>query len=139
MPAWVSAIVSAVTGLFSGAGSLSSVAKWVGLGIGTLAVVLLIVWLGWSRSSLKADLAVAQADLAAVTTALDSNRAALDELMAAAATQATALAERDRQISKINAQAKEWRRKWQEALRNDKTTREWADGPLPDAVRGMLR
>ena len=130
-------ILSAITGLFgsSSAGWL----KWASLGVGVLAVAAVVVWLGWSRANLRADLAQSEANLAAVQTAYDASRAAMATLQAVMAARAEALAERDNEISKINAQSRVWQRKWQEAIRNEPETRDWADTALPESVRSLLQ
>lgn len=130
------ALVSKAVGLFAGK---SSLLKWVALGVGMVAVGIVILWLLWSRAAFKADLALAEMDLAAMTTAYEANRAALAELEQISEAKDLALAERDQAIKDIEEQRDEVRRKWREALRNDEKTRDWADTPLPASVRGLLQ
>lgn len=133
---WSTAL-SAITGLFGS--SSSDWLKWAAMGVGVLAIAVVIVWLGWSRSMLRTDLALAQKDLAAVQTAYDASRAAMATLQAVMAARAEALAERDKEISKINADRAALRRRWQEAIRNEPETRDWAGTALPESVRGLLQ
>jgi hypothetical protein len=126
--------VSTVFGLFTGSSS-----KWIGIGLGGLALAILLGWLLWSRASLKADLIQERADRITVQTALDAKVKAFDELQSAKEAAINALADRDKKISEITAQSRTWQRKWQEAVRNDQETRDWAGTPLPAAVRELLQ
>lgn len=119
-----------------GAVKWAKVAAVAGL---VLAVAAVIGWLALSRANLRADLAQAHTSLAAVQTAYETNKAALAELKRISATKDEALAERDRAIKTIEVERDAARRKWREALRNEPETRDWADTPLPDAVRGLLQ
>ena len=106
---------------------------------GGLVLAVLLGWLFWSRASLKADLIQERADRIAVQNAYDAKSAAFTELQAVTAATVKALADRDKQISQITAQSRVWQRKWQEAVRNDKETRDWAGTGLPASVRELLQ
>jgi len=131
-----STLIAKAVGLFAGKASLL---KWVVLGVGLVAVAIVILWLLWARAELRADLTLAEMDLAAMTTAYEANREALAELEQISEAKDKALAARDRAIKVIVAERDAVRRKWQEALRNEPETRDWADTPLPDAVHGLLQ
>jgi uncharacterized protein HemX len=118
---------------------LGAVLKYAGYFLIAVALAAVIVWLGWSRTALRADLDRARAEATAALVAHDSARAALKDLRAVIEAQELALAERERELNELAAQSQAWRRKWQEAKRNDQDTQDWADAPLPAAVRGMLR
>ncbi len=113
--------------------------KWMGIGLAALSVVALIVWLGFSRANLQAELARAEADLAAVQTAYDSAQAALVEMKSARAALEAALVEREEEINDINARRAADRARWEEALRDDQYVRSWAGAALPEPVRRLLQ
>lgn len=115
----------------------SSVRTWA-LIAGSLAVAALVGWLFWSRASLKADLASAEAHVVSLRAGYQASQAALVELSEAAARQERALAAREKLLKQISAERDTARRAWQEAKNHDEATRAWADQPLPDAVRRML-
>jgi hypothetical protein len=118
---------------------VSKWAKFAAIGGLILAVAAVIGWLAMSRANLRADLAQARTSLAAVQTAYETNKVALAELKRISATKDEALAERDQAIKAIEVERDAARRKWREALSNEPETRDWADTPLPTAVRGLLQ
>lgn len=113
--------------------------KWVGIVGFVLALAFLILWLLWSKAELKAENAQLAADNSTLQTSNDSLSQAKDDLLKEKAALEDALAERDTTITTINADREAMRRRWQEAIRNEQEVRDWADTPLPDAVRGMLQ
>lgn len=129
-------LIGKVAGMAFGSSSLW---KWVGIGVGAVAIAFFVLWLLWTKAEIKADLAQAEQNLAAMTTAYESNLAALQDLQNISKAKDKALAEREQAIQDINADRERIRRRWQEAIRNDKAVRDWADTPLPDAVRGMFQ
>lgn len=130
---WTS-LVSTVSGLFG-----TSAGKWIGTGIAGLAVVTIIVWLGWTRAEFRADYEAERSTRLLTEVAYQSSKAALDALKRASTAKDAALVQRDEQIKTINADREALRRRWQEAIQHDETVRNWADAPLPDAVRSLLR
>ena len=104
-----------------------------------LAVLGLVLGLLWRNAALKADLAQAEADLATVMSAYEAEHEVRMQLVREAEATARVLLERETELQHISDQRDAERRRWQEVLRDDQTARDWADAPLPDAVRGMLR
>ncbi|WP_243546381.1 hypothetical protein [Pseudodesulfovibrio tunisiensis] len=129
------ALIARAASLFGG----SRLVKWLVAGIAAVAIVAAFGWILRDNAHKDAALARANAANAALRSAHAASRAALAEMEAADAAKEAALAEREKTISAINADRAALRRRWQEALRHDETVRDWADTPLPDAVRGMLR
>lgn len=116
----------------------SSLFKWVATGVGAVAVVIFILWLLWSRAELKAENIHLVDHNAALVSANETNIQTINEMREAQAATEAALAKRDEEYKQINAKASEFRRRWQEAKRHDQTVRDWADNPVPDAVRGLF-
>lgn len=110
----------------------NSTVKYLGL---ALAVAVLLIAVLWYRG----QAIEAQAELQVVQIALDAERVARLALQEASERQAKALAEREIEIQTINAEREALGRRWKEALRHDETVRDWADAPLPDAVRGLFQ
>lgn len=131
---WTS-LISWGARLFGG----SSLFKWAGLALAGLLLTATIGWLMWAKADAEAELANARLRLQVVQAAYDENQAALRELRASVHAKEIALAERDQTISTINAQREAYRRRWQEARRNDPDTRDWSGTRLPDSVRGLLQ
>lgn len=87
----------------------------------------------------KADLALAQQQVAT----LEASNAAHARALAAAEAETTrrdkAIVDRDAAVTIINSRRANERRVIIEAVSHDKTVRDWRDNPLPDAVLGVLK
>lgn len=106
--------------------------------IGAVIAALLLSVLSWGLWQ-RSERIGAEADLATVTTALDAERLARAELAHTYQLQADALAERDKAAKAIQAERNQWEQRFNKAIRDDQTVRDWASAPLPDAVRGLLQ
>jgi len=118
---------------------------WIGIGGGVLAVVALVGGLTLSRANWKAEayqaraeVVVKAADLSAMQSAYESQRAAVDELKAIDAAKDRVLAEQVAENRRLEAERVQFEHRWKEVLRNEKSVRDWADEPVPDAVRRLL-
>lgn len=131
----LASLIGKVGSMFGG----SSVFKWVGMGVVALVLTAAFCWLGWGKAQAEAERDQVRAELVAVEAAHAASVAALQDLRQTVEAQRQALAERDQAINEINAQRETLRQRWQEAIRHDETVRDWADAPLPDAVRSMLQ
>lgn len=126
--------------LLSAVGGPASTARKLALGLGAaLALAVLLGWLCWSRASLKADLAQAEAGVATLQTANRAKAKALEDMRAVAATTDKALAQRELALQNITAQREALRQQITEEVRNDPEARAWFDVPLPAAVRRVLQ
>ncbi len=99
-----------------------------------LVVAALLAGLLWFR----AEAAEARGELQATRTALDAERIARAELMAASELRERALAEREAALESITNERAELERRLREAVRNDEAVRTWVDTPLPARVRELL-
>lgn len=113
--------------------------KMVAILGGALALTLLLGWLFWARASLKADLALSEANEATLSAANEASLATISEYREAISRQEKALADRDTAINDILAQREADRRAWKEALRHDQAAQEWSNAPLPAAARQLLQ
>lgn len=127
-------MLSIVTSLFA-----SPVKKYLSIGLGVMVVVCAFLFLLWDRAETKTELECTRTELVAVQTAYNSATAIIANLKADIITKDNALAERELAIHEINADREALRQRWQEAIRNEPDTRNWADTSLPDAVRSMLQ
>lgn len=118
----------------------ASPGRKLALGLG-LALILAVAigWLCWSRSSLKGDLAMAEANAARLQGANRAKAKALEDMRAYSAITDKALAQRELAVRGITAQREALRQQIEEGVRNDPETRAWFDVPLPAAVRRVLR
>lgn len=112
--------------------------KWVGIGLAGLAVVLYVGWLKYDNAQKDVVIEQLAADKAALQTSNDALEEAKLELMAMSATKDRVLAKRDRENQKLAAEKDEFQRRLREVKR-DQIVRTWADTPVPDAVRELLR
>ena len=122
-----------------------TIMKWSGankLAIYLGAALVLAVLLGWlfvSRASLKTDLVQAEANVATLQGANRAKAKALEDLRSYAKDTDKALAQRDKALKDITAQRAALRQQTEGVMRNDPIARAWADEPLPDSVRRLLR
>ncbi len=130
-----SSLISMATGLFGG----SSLLKYIGIMFVVLLVVVAFAFLMWDRAEKQAEIERTRAELLVTQAAYSSARASINELKATIASKDEALAQREQAINTINADREALRLRWQEALRNEPDTRNWADTPLPDSVCGLLQ
>lgn len=130
-----SSLISMATGLFGG----SSFLKYIGIMFVVLLVVVAFAFLMWDRAEKQAEIERTRAELLVTQVAYSSARASINELKATIASKDEALAQREQAINTINADREALRLRWQEALRNEPDTRNWADTPLPDSVCGLLQ
>ena len=130
-----SSLISMATGLFGG----SSLLKYIGIMFVVLLVVVAFAFLMWDRAEKQAEIERTRAELLVTQVAYSSARASINELKATIASKDEALAQREQAINTINADREALRLRWQEALRNEPDTRNWADTPLPDSVCGLLQ
>lgn len=110
----------------------------IALGL-ALAVSVLVGWLFWSRASLKTELVDAKNTADTWEAAAKNATEAVAELRTADAEKEKALANREKTIRNINAQRDALRRQLGEVLTNDASARDWANSPVPDTVRQLLR
>ena len=130
-----SSLISMATGLFGG----SSLLKYIGIMFIVLLVVVAFAFLMWDRAEKQVEIERTRAELLVTQVAYSSARASINELKATIASKDEALAQREQAINTINADREALRLRWQEALRNEPDTRNWADTPLPDSVCGLLQ
>lgn len=132
MLAFLSSAWSAVSGLFGG--SSSRAILWLSIALGA---ALLLGWLFWSRASLKADVAEAQATIGTLQAAYDASHAALTALQDAHHRQEIALTAREAQINQLNAQASALRAKKAKAVSRDAEYAAWRRAGSPAALREL--
>ena len=128
-------MLSAILSLFGG----SSKIKYFVIAIAILVVAAAFMYLMWDRAEKQAEIERTRAELLVTKAAYNSARASINELKENMVSKDEALAQREQAINTINADREALRRRWQEEIRNDKITRDWADTPLPDSVRGLLQ
>ena len=112
--------------------------KWIGIGLAGLAVVLYVGWLKCDNAQKDVVIEQLAADKAALMTSNDALVAVNREMLALGAAKDKALADRDAAYRRLNAEKDEFQRRLQE-VKNDKAVRNWADAPVPDPVRELLR
>lgn len=127
-------LFTSAAGLFTGGASK----LWLYLAA-ALVLSVLLGWLFWSRASLKADLATAEANVSTLQAANRASARAIESMQAATRRTDIALVERERALAQISAQRQALRLKLSEALRNDPETRNWYDTALPAPVVGLLK
>lgn len=128
-------MLSAILSLVGG----SSKIKYFVIAIVVLAVAGAFAFLMWDRAEKQVEIERTRAELLVTQAAYNSARASINDLKANIASKDEALALREQAINTINADREALRRRWQEALRNEPDTRDWADTPLPDSVCGLLQ
>lgn len=104
-----------------------------------LALAVLLGWLFWSRASLKADLATAEANVATLQGANRAKAKTIEDMKSASRAMEKALEGREAAMNTISAQREALRLQLTEVLKNDPTARDWAARPLPDGVRRLLQ
>lgn len=114
-------------------------AKIIALLGSALGLALLIGWLALSRANLKTDLATSEANALKYQGSARQKAAVIEDMQRAATATESALSTRDVALKTITAQREALRVKLAEVLRDDPKVRAWADEPIPDSVRGLLR
>ena len=104
-----------------------------------LVMAILLGWLFWSRASLKTDLVQAEANVATLQGANRAKAKSIEGLRSYAKDTDKALGQRDKALKDITAQREALRQQTEGVMRNDPKARAWADEPLPDSVRRLLR
>lgn len=107
-----------------------------------MVVFLLLATLWWQHSTIKglrADLATSEQSFFFLQAANANMGELIDDLHKDLAARDAALAERERQAAEIENQRRAALRALKEATRDDRHTTDWADTPVPDTVRGLLR
>jgi len=116
-------------------------ARLIGSAVCTVILLLALAcwWQGATIKDLRADLVAAEQDVAALQAASVAKDKAFADLRKELAARDAALAERERQAAEIENQRRAALRALKEATRDDRQTTDWADTPVPDTVRGLLR
>lgn len=118
----------------------ASTARKLAIGLTVaLALAVLLGWLFWSRASLKADLATAEANVATLQGANRAKAKTIEDMKSASRAMEKALEGREAALNTISAQREALRLQLVEVLKNDPTARDWAARPLPDSVRRLLQ
>lgn len=104
-----------------------------------LGLALLIGWLAVSRANLKTDLATSEANAVTLQASARQKAAVIENMQRAANATESALSTREVALKTITAQRESLRLKLAEVSRDDPKVRAWADDPIPDSVRGLLR
>lgn len=87
----------------------------------------------------KADLSLAQQQVATLEASNAAHARALAAAEAETIRRDKAIVDRDAAVTIINSRRANERRVIIEAVSHDKTVRDWRDNPLPDAVLGVLK
>lgn len=116
----------------------SSLWKWVAIGVGAVAIVILILWLLWSRAEYKAEVAQKQVYITALEAANQSHLATLDAKHKQEVASAEAEKQRTEEHNRIVAERNKFQRALKEALQHEENRR-WADTPVPADIRRLFQ
>lgn len=105
----------------------------------TFALAAALYVQGVRLDAAKADLALAQQQVATLEASNAAHARALAAAEAETIRRDKAIVDRDAAVTIINSRRANERRVILEAVSHDKTVRDWRDNPLPDAVLGVLK